>query len=1203
MIWIAANQLVFASVSGYLFDLALHRRNACSKGVIAMNMKSFIIFGLILGAMLSDIMCAFAQLGTPVYDNIPSPLPPDVWSLHYQVHATAEFGDYIALAGTDRFAGSFTVTMSNGTRYSAYPEMSSEGYLHPITLNIYSVDHSGQFPAVGARIATITRNFLIPWRPEADPFCPILEYGGGKGWRASDGNCYGGRAFTITFDLRSLALTLPNELIFGIAFNTNTWGEAPIGTPGPYDFLSVGTAGVNNIINPPYTGTDVEPDAVFWNTGYLYYSYGDELGVFRRDIDWAAHPPAVLLTAFTAMVQQIEAAAGSYGGISPSGDVLVEYGADQVFTITSDPNYHVADVLVDGVSVGAVTSYSFNNVTAAHTITASFAIDTHTIAASAGSNGSISPSGSVTVDHGASQSFNITPAPQYHVSDVLVDGVSVGAVVSYNFNNVTAGRSISASFAIDTHTIAASAGSNGSISPSGSVTVDHGASQSFNITPAPQYHVSDVLVDGVSVGAVASYTFNNVTAGRSISASFAIDTYTITASAGSNGSISPSGSVTVDHGASQSFNITPAPQYHVSDVLVDGVSVGAVVSYTFNNVTAGRSISASFAIDTYTITASAGSNGSITPTGSVKVNYGANQSFTIMPDPHFHVADVLVDSVSVGAVTSYTFNNVTTGHTIAASFAADASTILPPAVTASPAQTVPSGTQVSLTSIGTDQNTPARPLTYVWTQLPGSPVALLNNANTASPSFTAPLLPNGASPVTLTFQVTVSNGIPALDVSAKTTVTVTAPPLAGGLIAAFGFEEGSGETAGDSSGAGNSGTISGATWTTSGRFGGALSFDGTSSVITVNDSALLDLTNGMTLEAWVKPSSFTGWRTILYKENPGAGMAWSLYASDSNAPPAIYSATSGNPWRHVTGVAMLTLNAWAHVAGTYNGSMLKIYVNGVMVRSVAAVGDMITTEGPLRIGGHSISSQFFKGLIDEIRIYNRALSQSEIQADMNAPVIGTVAPPTTGPIAAFDFEEGSGEMVSDSSGTGNTGFISSATWTTSGRYGRALSFDGTSSMITVNDSASLDLTNGMTLEAWVKPSSLTGWRTILYKENPGVGLSWSLYASDSNAPPAVYSATDGNLWRHVTGTAMLTLNAWTHVAGTYNGSTLKIYVNGVMVKSVAATGNMPITEGPLRIGGHSLSSQFFKGLIDEVRIYSRALSQTEIQADMNAPVH
>ena len=371
----------------------------------------------------------------------------------------------------------------------------------------------------------------------------------------------------------------------------------------------------------------------------------------------------------------IAATAGTGGSIAPSGAVTVGFGASQTFAITPSTGYHVADVLVDGLSVGAVTSYTFTNVTANHAISASFATDTFTITATAGTNGAIAPSGVVTVGFGASQAFAITPSTGYHVADVLVDGVSAGAITSYTFNNVAANHTIAASFAVDTFTIMATAGANGAIAPSGVVGVNYGANQAFTITPSTGYHVVDVLVDGVSAGAVTSYTFNNVTANHTIAASFAVDTLTITATAGANGAIAPSGAVSVNYGANQAFTITPTTGYHVADVLVDGVSAGAVTSYTFSNVTANHTIAASFTVDIYTITATAGTGGSIAPSGAVTVGFGGSQAFAITPSTGYHVADVLVDGVSAGAVTSYTFNNVTANHTIAASFATDVFTI------------------------------------------------------------------------------------------------------------------------------------------------------------------------------------------------------------------------------------------------------------------------------------------------------------------------------------------------------------------------------------------------------------------------------------------------------------------------------------------------------------------------------------------------
>jgi len=155
----------------------------------------------------------------------------------------------------------------------------------------------------------------------------------------------------------------------------------------------------------------------------------------------------------------------------------------------------------------------------------------------------------------------------------------------------------------------------------------------------------------------------------SVTATFTFKTYTITASAGSNGSISPQGSVTVSYGGSQTFTIIPNLYYKVADVKVDGVSKGAITSYTFKNVTSSHSISATFAILSYTITASAGRNGSIYPKGNVTVSYGGSQTFMIIPNLYYKVADVKVDGVSKGAITSYTFKNVTSSHSISATFA------------------------------------------------------------------------------------------------------------------------------------------------------------------------------------------------------------------------------------------------------------------------------------------------------------------------------------------------------------------------------------------------------------------------------------------------------------------------------------------------------------------------------------------------------
>ena len=209
----------------------------------------------------------------------------------------------------------------------------------------------------------------------------------------------------------------------------------------------------------------------------------------------------------------------------------------------------------------------------------------------------------------------------------------------------------------------------GSISPVDTVAVACGADQAFTITPDTCYAVLDVLVDGVSVGPTTSYTFTAVDTSHTISASFAPTSYAIVASAGPGGSISPVDTVAVACGADQAFTITPDTCYTVLDVLVDGVSVGPTTSYTFTAVDTSHTISASFAPTSYAIVASAGPGGSISPVDTVAVACGADQAFTITPDPGFGVLDVTVDGGSVGADTTYTFAGVTADHTIDAAFA------------------------------------------------------------------------------------------------------------------------------------------------------------------------------------------------------------------------------------------------------------------------------------------------------------------------------------------------------------------------------------------------------------------------------------------------------------------------------------------------------------------------------------------------------
>jgi len=214
-------------------------------------------------------------------------------------------------------------------------------------------------------------------------------------------------------------------------------------------------------------------------------------------------------------------------------------------------------------------------------------------------------------------------------------------------------------------------------------------------------------------------------------------------------------------------------------------------------------------------------------------------------------------------------------------------------------------------------------------------------------------------------------------------------------------------------------------------------------------------------------------------------------------------------------------------------------------------------------------------------------------------VSNSILPP--GLVAALGFNDGAGSIVSDRSGSGNDGTISGATWAATGKYGKALSFNGLTNWVTIADANSLDLTTGMTLEAWLNPSALSGWRTALLKENSG-GLAYGLYAHDGAPRPSVTVNVAG-ADRSAIATSQLPLNTWTHLAATYDGATLRLFVNGVQAGSLALSGAMTVSASPLRIGGNAVWGEYFTGLIDEVRVYNRALGQAEIQSDMNTPIN
>jgi glucose/arabinose dehydrogenase len=206
-----------------------------------------------------------------------------------------------------------------------------------------------------------------------------------------------------------------------------------------------------------------------------------------------------------------------------------------------------------------------------------------------------------------------------------------------------------------------------------------------------------------------------------------------------------------------------------------------------------------------------------------------------------------------------------------------------------------------------------------------------------------------------------------------------------------------------------------------------------------------------------------------------------------------------------------------------------------------------------------------------------------------------------GPVAAWSFDQGGGGTAPDATGRGHTGTLSGGvTWASPGKHGGALRFDGVSGMVNVADAADLRLASRFTLEAWVRPSTVTGRRTVILKDRPG-GLSYGLYAGSNNRVPQGYAYL-GGAERAISGTGPIALNTWDHIAVSYDSHTLVYYLNGTRAATHAATGAIPALTGTLHLGSNPLWGEHFTGQIDDVRIYNRALSGPEIAADRDRAV-
>jgi len=502
------------------------------------------------------------------------------------------------------------------------------------------------------------------------------------------------------------------------------------------------------------------------------------------------------------------------------------------------------------------------------------------------------------------------------------------------------------------------------------------------------------------------------------------------------------------------------------------------------------------------------------------------------------------------------------------------------------------------------------------------------------------------------------------------------------LVGRWQFDEGTGTTVGDTSGNCHNGTIVDPTWIT-GKMGKALQFSG-NGYVEISHNATLNPRNALTIEAWINPATNMQWRKVISK-SLNKNTDYSIFqGADNNLA---FSIKMGSMARTVYAPAnSVPLGEWTYLVGTYDGTRMRLYLNGAQVNSIAISGEINCHTEPLRIGGDAPGA-YFEGQIDEVSIYNAALSAAEIReryeafnyvpaptvleavttADGNKILItfdkemdnppaapdgfvvtideeerairdidlnssnnavleltmcnplfaddpdiqlaytagnvkaadgGTLADfsnfsvlnRSTAPLAGrWQFNEGEGAVAADTSGNGNDGTVNGPVWIT-GRVGNALEFSG-DGCVEIPHQEILSPRNAMTIEAWIKPETTVRWRKVISK-SLGSHTDYSIFQGAENN--LAFSFKTGSVARTVYAPANSTpLGEWKYVVGAYDGTRMRLYLNGVQVNSIAISGEINYHAEPLRIGGEP--GAYFAGQIDEVSVYNAALSAARIQ--------
>jgi hypothetical protein len=405
------------------------------------------------------------------------------------------------------------------------------------------------------------------------------------------------------------------------------------------------------------------------------------------------------------------------------------------------------------------------------------------------------------------------------------------------------------------------------------------------------------------------------------------------------------------------------------------------------------------------------------------------------------------------------------------------------------------------------------------------------------------------------------------------------------LIGCWRMESDTGSIVQDASGFGNHGTIMGAPLRVTGKIGRAMEFDGIDDYVLAGRDPSLDISDALTVIAWIYAPSFPYIGTIIHRwydgTQPDRGFAFQIREG------AYVRFGVGHDVNLFDFSFPFETNRWYHVAGVWDGNTMTVYVDGDTIGTLPTSGPYTNQDVDLAIGVDPMPlNNYFRGKIDEVRIYKRALSQTEIQYALS------------GLLGYWPLDECGGTTAPNVCDMENHGeLINGPVWV-NGKFGNALEFDGATNYVVVSPDPRQEITNGLTAMAWVYPRSFPHTaNTIIHRwydnTDPDRGFALQLWQGNAIRFGVI---SDDNL-RDVP--YPLQANAWYHIAGVWDDSVASVYINGTEIDSWETVGTFTNQNIDMALGVDPYPlpiKNYFDGIIDEARLYGRALTSDEIAA-------